>query len=88
MDIEMGVAPPAHYRRWLGALHAQGEHRWLCGLPPQEQASAFYRLWARKEAVLSAHGAGIAAGLTRSVSSRRRDGGWRIASMPATHEVH
>ncbi|WOX47334.1 4'-phosphopantetheinyl transferase superfamily protein [Aeromonas sp. XH] len=75
VDIEMGlrrrpVLPLAE------RFYAPGEHRWLCSLPPQEQASAFYRLWARKEAVLKAHGAGIAAGLDKICFIPAQ--GWRL----------
>ncbi|AKA18306.1 4'-phosphopantetheinyl transferase superfamily protein [Aeromonas hydrophila] len=64
VDIEMGqrrrqILPLA--RRF----YAQSEYEWLLALPEAEQESAFYRLWSRKEAVLKAHGAGIAAGLDK-----------------------
>lgn len=64
VDIEMGLR-----RRQLLPLakrfYAASEYEWLLSLPAAEQESAFYRLWARKEAVLKAHGNGIAAGLDK-----------------------
>lgn len=64
VDIEMGqrrrqILPLAH------RFYAQSEYEWQLALPEAEQESAFYRLWSRKEAVLKAHGAGIAAGLDK-----------------------
>lgn len=83
VDIEMGLR-----RRPILPLaerfYAPGEYLWLRTLPVQEQDSAFYRLWSRKEAVLKAHGAGIAAGLRRSASCRSKGGGWRTCSIPAS----
>lgn len=64
VDIELGLRrrnPLALARRF----YAQSEYQWLSSLPVQEQESAFYRLWSRKEAVLKAHGGGIAAGLEK-----------------------
>ena len=46
-------------------FYAQSEYEWLLALPEAEQEPAFYRLWSRKEAVLKAQGAGIAAGLDK-----------------------
>ncbi|UCM62848.1 4'-phosphopantetheinyl transferase superfamily protein [Aeromonas hydrophila] len=64
VDIEMGQR-----RRQILPLacrfYAQSEYEWLLALPEAEQEPAFYRLWSRKEAVLKAHGAGIAAGLDK-----------------------
>ncbi|MDH0434818.1 4'-phosphopantetheinyl transferase superfamily protein [Aeromonas caviae] len=64
VDIEMGLR-----RRPILPLaerfYAPGEYLWLRTLPVQEQDSAFYRLWSRKEAVLKAHGDGISAGLDK-----------------------
>lgn len=64
VDIEMGqrrrqILPLA--RRF----YAQSEYEWLLALPEAEQEPAFYRFWSRKEAVLKAYGAGIAAGLDK-----------------------
>ena len=46
-------------------FYAPSEYQWLNALPREEQHSAFYRLWSRKEAVLKAHGDGISAGLDK-----------------------
>jgi len=64
VDIELGKR--RHHPLPLARrFYAQSEYEWLCALPPQEQEGAFYRLWSRKEAVLKAHGGGIAAGLEK-----------------------
>lgn len=42
-----------------------GEHAWLQARPMAEQELAFIRLWCAKEALLKAHGRGIAFGLGR-----------------------
>ena len=64
VDIELGKR--RHHPLPLARrFYAQSEYEWLCALPAQEQESAFYRLWSRKEAVLKAHGGGIAAGLEK-----------------------
>ncbi|WP_042009763.1 4'-phosphopantetheinyl transferase family protein [Aeromonas fluvialis] len=75
VDIELGkrrhnILPLA--RRF----YAQSEYEWLCALPAQEQEIAFYRFWSRKEAVLKAHGGGIAAGLEKVRFIP--DEGWRL----------
>lgn len=44
---------------------AAGETAWLQAQPDAERAAAFVRLWCAKEAVLKAHGRGIAFGLHR-----------------------
>ncbi|KGQ19116.1 4'-phosphopantetheinyl transferase [Lysobacter dokdonensis DS-58] len=41
------------------------EHAWLRGLPEPDRNEAFLRLWCAKEAVLKAHGRGIAFGLDK-----------------------
>ena len=41
------------------------EHAWLRGLPEPDRNEAFLRLWCAKEAVLKAHGRGIAYGLDK-----------------------
>ncbi|MCU7794971.1 4'-phosphopantetheinyl transferase family protein [Aeromonas caviae] len=64
VDIEMGLR-----RRPILPLakrfYAPSEYQWLSAQPREEQHSAFYRLWSRKEAVLKAHGDGISAGLDK-----------------------
>nr|WP_255784095.1 4'-phosphopantetheinyl transferase superfamily protein [Lysobacter chinensis] len=45
---------------------AAAEHAWLAGMAdPQARERAFLRLWCAKEAVLKAHGRGLAFGLDR-----------------------
>jgi 4'-phosphopantetheinyl transferase len=44
---------------------AAGETAWLQAQPDADRAAAFVRLWCAKEAVLKAHGRGIAFGLHR-----------------------
>ena len=64
VDIEMGL----RHRSILPLakrFYAPSEYQWLNALPREEQHSAFYRLWSRKEAVLKAHGDGISAGLDK-----------------------
>lgn len=64
VDIELGKR--RHHPLPLARrFYAQSEYEWLCALPVQKQEIAFYRLWSRKEAVLKAHGGGIAAGLEK-----------------------
>ncbi|MFM5520158.1 4'-phosphopantetheinyl transferase family protein [Aeromonas jandaei] len=64
VDIELGKR--RHSTLPLARrFYAQSEYEWLCALPENEKESAFYRLWSRKEAVLKAHGGGIAAGLEK-----------------------
>lgn len=75
VDIELGKR--RHHPLPLARrFYAQSEYEWLCTLSAQEQERAFYRLWSRKEAVLKAHGGGIAAGLekVRFVPEQ----GWRL----------
>lgn len=46
---------------------ARAEADWLASLAPQACESAFVRLWCAKEAVLKAHGRGLAFGLDKLV---------------------
>ena len=83
VDVEMGlrqrpVLPLAQ------RFYAPDEYQWLCTLPSREQASAFYRLWSRKEAVLKAHGGGIAAGLDKVCFLPQE--GWRLDNRLDEHE--
>lgn len=54
-------------RRFFAAAEAD----WLAGLPGAEREPAFIRLWCAKEAVLKAHGRGLAFGLARLVFAER-----------------
>ncbi|MDQ1883023.1 4'-phosphopantetheinyl transferase superfamily protein [Aeromonas salmonicida] len=83
VDIEMGrrrrqTLPLA--RRF----YATSEYEWLAALPAEEQDGAFYRLWSRKEAVLKAHGGGIAAGLDKVCFLPQE--GWRLDNRLDEHE--
>jgi 4'-phosphopantetheinyl transferase len=75
VDLELGRRPRAPLplaQRFFTAA----EYQHLAGLPSAQQRSSFYRLWSRKEAVLKAHGGGIAAGLEKVEFVP--DEGWRL----------
>ncbi|MFG0834679.1 4'-phosphopantetheinyl transferase family protein [Aeromonas bivalvium] len=57
---------------------APAEYQYLAALPKAQQAGSFYRLWSRKEAVLKAHGGGIAAGLEKVEFVPQQ--GWRLVN--------
>jgi 4'-phosphopantetheinyl transferase len=57
------------------------EHAWLRALPEPDRHESFLRLWCAKEAVLKAHGRGIAFGLDK-FGLGERDG---TLAMQATH---
>ena len=83
VDVEMGlrqrpVLPLAQ------RFYAPDEYQWLLALPSREQASAFYRLWSRKEAVLKAQGAGIAAGLDKVCFVPQQ--AWRLDNRLDEHD--
>ena len=65
----------------------------LAALPHDDAARWFVRLWCAKEAVLKAHGRGIAFGLERLAFTREGDG-WRLAACdpalgaPADWRLH
>lgn len=52
---------------------APEEADWLAALPKQAREPAFVRLWCAKEAVLKAHGRGLAFGLQRLHFAERED---------------
>ena len=56
---------------------ARAEAAWLASLPPQARETAFVRLWCAKEAVLKAHGRGLAFGLDKLVFAEH-DGRLRL----------
>jgi 4'-phosphopantetheinyl transferase len=62
IDIEIRKTPfdPAVARRYFHPA----ECAYLFALPEPEQAAAFYQIWARKEALIKAHGDGMHLSLT------------------------
>jgi len=58
------------------------EAAWLQALPEPDRASAFVRLWCAKEAVLKAHGRGLAFGLHRLEFAADADGLRLVACAP------
>ena len=70
VDVERGRPRPRALqlaRRYFAASEAA----WLQGLAPEPRAHAFVRLWCAKEAVLKAHGHGLAFGLHKAVFAER-----------------
>jgi 4'-phosphopantetheinyl transferase len=53
---------------------APAEGRWLAALPQEQRENAFVRLWCAKEAVLKAHGRGLAFGLDKLEFADAGDG--------------
>lgn len=53
---------------------AAAETQWLGGQPGHAREEAFIRLWCAKEAVLKAHGHGLAFGLDRLAFAETREG--------------
>ena len=56
---------------------APSEADWLASLPEDARGPAFIRLWCAKEAVLKAHGRGLAFGLDK-LTFRELDGGLQL----------
>ena len=76
-------------RRFLATAEAD----WLAGLPDDIRQIAFLRLWCAKEAVLKAHGRGLAFGLDRLTFTEHADGLVltdcdRALGMPASWSLH
>jgi 4'-phosphopantetheinyl transferase len=59
VDIER-VKPGRPYQRLSERFFSGQESSMLCSLPPEEQETAFYACWTRKEAYLKAIGTGLA----------------------------
>lgn len=64
VDLER-LRPRPRMREVVARFFHPEEVRWLEGLPDDECAARFFRLWCAKEAVLKAHGHGISFGLHR-----------------------
>jgi len=64
VDIER-LRPRPRARALAERFFAPAEAQWLASLPQEECESAFLRLWCAKEAVLKAHGRGLAFGLDK-----------------------
>ena len=64
VDLERARLRPRALELAERFFHAY-EHRWLRDLPEPERNEAFLRLWCAKEAVVKAHGRGIAFGLDK-----------------------
>jgi len=62
VDIE-SPRPSVNYMRIAERFFSIEEYEELVALPAEDQYSAFYRCWTRKEAYVKARGDGIAAGL-------------------------
>lgn len=76
VDVEQVRARPRALdlaRRFFAAE----ESRWLAARPADDQSLAFLRLWCAKEAVLKAHGRGLAFGLDR-LRLEQRDGALQL----------
>lgn len=85
VDLEFGRSgrdPLPLARRFF----APGETAWLTALPPEARQSAFIRLWARKEAILKAHGGGLAAGLEKVAFNP--EAGWALENRLDHHPYH
>ncbi len=64
VDLERARPRPRALELAHRFFHAT-EHDWLRALPEPDRNEAFLRLWCAKEAVLKAHGRGIAYGLDK-----------------------
>ncbi|HET7662317.1 MAG TPA: 4'-phosphopantetheinyl transferase superfamily protein, partial [Rhodanobacteraceae bacterium] len=62
VDIER-VRPRRSYMALAERFFAASEHALLASLPEDQRLPAFVRLWTAKEAMLKAHGRGLAYGL-------------------------
>ncbi len=70
IDLELSKPRPRALdlaRRYFPATEAA----WLATLPDPAREAAFLRLWCAREAVLKAHGRGLAFGLDRAVFGER-----------------
>jgi 4'-phosphopantetheinyl transferase len=76
VDVER-VRPRPRALALARRFFTAGESRWLAGLPGGGQEIGFLRLWCAKEAVLKAHGRGLAFGLDK-LAFAERDGALQL----------
>jgi 4'-phosphopantetheinyl transferase len=81
IDVEF-VKPRARALELARRYFTPGEGAWLAAQPAAARDDAFVRLWCAKEAVLKAHGRGLAFGLHR-LAFAERDGALVLASAAA-----
>ena len=79
VDLERARPRPRALELAERFFHA-AEHAWLRDLPEPDRNEAFLRLWCAKEAVVKAHGRGIAFGLDKFGLSEL-DGGLGMAHV-------
>jgi 4'-phosphopantetheinyl transferase len=77
-DLEL-LRPRPRALALAGRFFTPAEAAALAALPAAALEPAFVRLWCAKEAVLKAHGRGLAFGLDR-LEFRREGEGWRLAA--------
>lgn len=75
-DLEL-LRPRPRALALAGRFFTADETAALAALPEHAREAAFTRLWCAKEAVLKAHGRGLAFGLDR-LQFAERDGAWRL----------
>jgi 4'-phosphopantetheinyl transferase len=73
------LRPPPRALALAERFFAPAETEVLAALPAAAQEAAFVRLWCAKEAVLKAHGRGLAFGLHR-LQFALRDGEWTLVA--------
>lgn len=81
-DLEL-LRPRPRALELAERFFARAETQALAALPADAQEAAFVRLWCAKEAVLKAHGRGIAFGLHRLEFASRGDTWALVACDPA-----
>ncbi|MEW7864337.1 4'-phosphopantetheinyl transferase family protein [Aeromonas diversa] len=82
VDLELG-GRTRDLLKLARRFFAADESRWLEALPSEALADGFYRLWARKEALLKAHGGGLAAGLEKIIFHPAQH--WRLENRLDQH---
>ncbi len=72
VDLEH-VRPRRSFMALAERFFADSEYALLAALPEEQRPSAFVRLWTAKEALLKAHGRGLAYGLDKAVLTLEDD---------------